>query len=242
MTSHVFISSIAYNIFKQEIKSKDIMISPDLHDDDSIMALQALMKIKKANTMAVPQEDSKIHTTDTSIYNDSILQRSDAITPSHPQIHDGGAANVTNEVKPMFVASSVSSVNKISDDQCLQFLSPNMQHKAVASNGNSPLHKHEDDEGQIRKEIIAAALLSKPQRGRKRDNLNVLERMELTRTRNREHAKSTRYAFRRMKEFLMDFANSFGFSFFLTNILFVSESGKRQDIKNLLTKKISTTI
>jgi hypothetical protein len=195
MTSHVLVSSIAYNIFRQEIKSKDIMISPELHDDDSIMALQALMKIRKANTMTVPQEDTKIHPTETPMYNDSILQTSEAITPSYPQTHDGGAANVTNEIKPMFVTSSVSSVNKISDDHCLQFLSPSMLDIGVPSNGSTPLNKHEDDEGQIRKEIIAAALLSKPQRGRKRDNLNVLERMELTRTRNREHAKSTRYAF-----------------------------------------------
>lgn len=44
----------------------------------------------------------------------------------------------------------------------------------------------------IRKDQIEAALRSKPQRGRKRENLSVLERLELTRTRNREHAKSTR--------------------------------------------------
>ena len=45
----------------------------------------------------------------------------------------------------------------------------------------------------IRKEKVAEALRSKPQRGRKRDDLNETERLELTRTRNREHAKSTRY-------------------------------------------------
>ena len=44
----------------------------------------------------------------------------------------------------------------------------------------------------IRKEEIEAALKSKPQRGRKRENLSGLERQELTRTRNREHAKTTR--------------------------------------------------
>ena len=46
----------------------------------------------------------------------------------------------------------------------------------------------------IRVEKVAEALRSKPQRGRKRDDLNDNERVELTRTRNREHAKSTRYA------------------------------------------------
>lgn len=44
----------------------------------------------------------------------------------------------------------------------------------------------------IRSSEIAAALKSKPQRGRKRENLSGLERQELTRTRNREHAKTTR--------------------------------------------------
>jgi hypothetical protein len=52
----------------------------------------------------------------------------------------------------------------------------------------------EEAEKKIRKEEVEAALNSKPQRGRKRENLNAEERMELTRTRNREHAKSTRSA------------------------------------------------
>lgn len=47
-------------------------------------------------------------------------------------------------------------------------------------------------ERQVRQDQIDAALRSKPQRGRKREDLNELERLELTRTRNREHAKSTR--------------------------------------------------
>ena len=47
-------------------------------------------------------------------------------------------------------------------------------------------------EKKIRKDEVEAALRSKPQRGRKRENLNAEERLELTRTRNREHAKSTR--------------------------------------------------
>jgi hypothetical protein len=47
-------------------------------------------------------------------------------------------------------------------------------------------------EEAVRKEKVAAALRSKPQRGRKREDLSEKERLELTRTRNREHAKSTR--------------------------------------------------
>ena len=53
-------------------------------------------------------------------------------------------------------------------------------------------HTDNDAAAVVRQEQIDAALRSKPQRGRKRDNLNLRERLELTRTRNREHAKSTR--------------------------------------------------
>jgi hypothetical protein len=45
---------------------------------------------------------------------------------------------------------------------------------------------------EIRKHKVEAALRSKPQRGRKRDDLSAKERQELTRSRNREHAKTTR--------------------------------------------------
>jgi hypothetical protein len=53
---------------------------------------------------------------------------------------------------------------------------------------NNPANK----EQVFRQEKVEAALRSKAQRGRKRDNLSVSERLELTRTRNREHAKCTR--------------------------------------------------
>jgi hypothetical protein len=45
----------------------------------------------------------------------------------------------------------------------------------------------------VRTDKIQDALNSRPQRGKKRHNLNDEERLELTRTRNREHAKCTRY-------------------------------------------------
>mmetsp|Transcript_50401 Transcript_50401/g.107337 ORF Transcript_50401/g.107337 Transcript_50401/m.107337 type:complete len:349 (+) Transcript_50401:138-1184(+) len=47
-------------------------------------------------------------------------------------------------------------------------------------------------EVEVRPEKISDALNSKPQRGKKRKNLRESERLVLTRTRNREHAKSTR--------------------------------------------------
>jgi hypothetical protein len=45
----------------------------------------------------------------------------------------------------------------------------------------------------VRAEKVEEALRSKSQRGKKREDLSEKERVELTRTRNREHAKSTRY-------------------------------------------------
>jgi hypothetical protein len=56
----------------------------------------------------------------------------------------------------------------------------------------------------IRQKEIEKALHSKPQRGRKRANLNEVERLELTRTRNREHAKSTRIRKKMRYEELLD--------------------------------------
>ena len=56
----------------------------------------------------------------------------------------------------------------------------------------------------IRYEKVEAALRSKPQRGRKRENLTETERLELTRTRNREHAKSTRIRKKQRYQELLD--------------------------------------
>jgi hypothetical protein len=164
-------------------------MSAELQDDDSIMALQALMKIKKSKSISVQQENIKFHSTDASIDNDSLIHPYEVNMPSHSRVHDDDAIFSTSEVKPMVITSSLPSVSrKVSQEQSLHLINKS------PSRGDTPTLKSENDEGQIRKEIIAAALLSKPQRGRKRDNLNVFERMELTRTRNREHAKSTRYA------------------------------------------------
>lgn len=68
---------------------------------------------------------------------------------------------------------------------------PNMNTETSEKSAKKQIH-HEQSP-VIRSEEVEAALRSKPQRGKKRNNLSVLERLELTRTRNREHAKCTRY-------------------------------------------------
>ena len=63
------------------------------------------------------------------------------------------------------------------------------QEDAVVS---PPTAKSPSSTSSVREEEIKAALTSKPQRGKKRDNLTAEERKELTKTRNREHARTTR--------------------------------------------------
>ena len=56
----------------------------------------------------------------------------------------------------------------------------------------------------VLKAKIESALKSTPQRGRKRDELNDEERHELTRTRNREHARATRIRKKRKYDELVE--------------------------------------
>lgn len=83
--------------------------------------------------------------------------------------------------------------------------SPLIVTKCTPSSTSSPVSKDEITQSRssstltvpataaVRPEKVEAALRSKPQRGKRREDLSETERMELTRTRNREHAKSTRY-------------------------------------------------
>lgn len=57
--------------------------------------------------------------------------------------------------------------------------------------GDPKIYPQSNGDG-IRKHLIEQALRSKSQRGKKRESLSEEERLELTRTRNREHAKTTR--------------------------------------------------
>lgn len=63
---------------------------------------------------------------------------------------------------------------------------------STSSSSHAPPPNLSLDVSDVNADKIRDALNSKPQRGKKRCNLSELERVELTRTRNREHAKSTR--------------------------------------------------
>ncbi|CAB9501300.1 expressed unknown protein [Seminavis robusta] len=75
--------------------------------------------------------------------------------------------------------------------------------------GTPAASQQDQAEIKVRKDEVEAALRSKPQRGRKRENLNAEERLELTRTRNREHAKSTRIRKKARYQELLDTEQKF---------------------------------
>lgn len=99
--------------------------------------------------------------------------------------HVGAAPfSPVTQVEPVAVWSSkVSSLQVTMPSDGVANTIPANQDKTVNDDTTKPV---------VRTTEIEAALRSKPQRGRKRDNLSALERLELTRTRNREHAKTTR--------------------------------------------------
>ena len=104
------------------------------------------------------------------------------------------------------MAAAANAVASVSNGQRLdsnahrhQLLSPHQQPIASPSStvpsslsydGSSA--QEEEEAANVRREKVEEALRSKPQRGKKREDLSAKERLELTRTRNREHAKTTR--------------------------------------------------
>ncbi len=99
----------------------------------------------------------------------------------------GNARSMSNSDSPSPASARAGTIRRAPDPRPgsldLDTSSDSGSGKKVESLNSSP---------SVRKEKVAEALRSKPQRGRKRDDLNETERLELTRTRNREHAKSTR--------------------------------------------------
>lgn len=93
------------------------------------------------------------------------------------------SAPFSPQVEPVAVSSAAVSLQGMTSNGSGGSIQANQVKKANETVATKPA---------VRTTEIEAALRSKPQRGRKRDNLSALERLELTRTRNREHAKSTR--------------------------------------------------
>ena len=110
--------------------------------------------------------------------------------------HSFNSANQSAAATPSFSKSSNSSASTDTSPAGKTAQPASQNHNKDGSNAENkvtpPRATVQKESHPVRPEKIAAALRSKPQRGRKRDNLSAMERLELTRTRNREHAKSTR--------------------------------------------------
>lgn len=184
--------------FQKNIQTRPAMIESGSRDP--IMALEALLQIKdgsfrdgldKSVEESAYASSNIIVPLSLPLSSDTIPRKintssmlSSVIRTGKPRQHNCSYSQPNSGYQgsteiPRFPTSN-PLVNQVCDVKSAQFLKP------IAP---------KEPKGQIitvRVEEVEAALRSKPQRGKKRDNLNGLERLELTRTRNREHAKNTR--------------------------------------------------
>jgi hypothetical protein len=93
---------------------------------------------------------------------------------------------------PTDAAISASSTPAGADDRMVASGATKSPDRETILEDSAIRKRTESNEFSVRQEKVEEALRSKPQRGRKRDDLSATERLELTRTRNREHAKCTR--------------------------------------------------
>lgn len=194
-------------------------------DRDSLMALEALLRIR-SDTATESSADAGQRTCRTPVA--SLPPRPSSATPGQFRLPAAAAAaqvsfsphaNVNFFPRaspvgflPLEPASFVSSRSSP-----LVPMSPAVLTRAVAMASPPPAVSRRPGKSPakpkgkrvIRQNEVEAALKSKPQRGRKRDNLNAMERLELTRTRNREHAKSTRVRKKARYQELLDSEQKF---------------------------------
>ena len=113
------------------------------------------------------------------------------LSPDAAAVPDPLAMPATENKSPRHPSSQISAIERLTTVASQNWIDDH----GFAVNGTGPLRPVASDSAfdvEVRTEKIRDALNSKPQRGKKRQDLNQLERQVLTRTRNREHAKSTR--------------------------------------------------
>lgn len=117
------------------------------------------------------------------------------VSPDTTKVPDPLAAPPTPANKPPpHPPSSCSAIEKLTTVASQNWTVDHGRTLAVINDTSTPrpVTSGSTFDVDVRSDKIRDALNSKPQRGKKRGDLNRLEREELTRTRNREHAKSTR--------------------------------------------------
>eukprot|EP00980_Cylindrotheca_fusiformis_P013041 scaffold3267_cov140-Cylindrotheca_fusiformis.AAC.3 len=171
-------------------------------DRDSLAALESLLRIRSAGQLQVIEQDNNgARTQIPHVSSSSSQQQQQAGHQLLSQYGNNGAGYFSTYNAHVQLAAARAAIaaannpggssNSASGLGVPNPLSNNNGFSIIPSDGNE--HGNESAEArEIRKEKVEAALRSKPQRGRKRDDLSDKERQELTRSRNREHAKTTR--------------------------------------------------
>jgi hypothetical protein len=162
---------------------------------DSIAALEALMNIRRSSVeFSETSKKAQLDTEPTNMTVDKkIGPQSHLPNPSIDQSTNNSPTDRRNMPKELSVRRSKTSKPMFA---AVAHLKPSSDDRSKSLSSVNPQVSTDDritsTENCIHSDKIEAALKSKPQRGKKRDDLNAFERLELTRTRNREHAKSTR--------------------------------------------------
>jgi len=120
-------------------------------------------------------------------------QQSIVLNHMNPPSH---ASSVPNPLELLAASSSSAqpsaSAAPCHNGDCSNMLSYHNPDRSPYSDDATKPPGTGTSDASVRTDKIQDALNSRPQRGKKRRNLNEQERLELTRTRNREHAKCTR--------------------------------------------------
>ena len=116
------------------------------------------------------------------------------VSPDATKVPDPLATPTPKNKPPRHPPSSCSSMKKSTTAASQNWIVDHCLARAINNDTSTPRPVASDSafDVDVRTDKIRDALNSKPQRGKKRGDLNRLERQELMRTRNREHAKSTR--------------------------------------------------
>jgi hypothetical protein len=182
-----------------------------LADRDSLLALDALLRIRQSDASqhsGSTKKDIGSHPT-VSRYSPTAVIGWNKMLPINaaglllPQVSSGGYSPAQQFAGVQAAAAALRHPRPDAPSRGLVVQDAHTTRAKPSSETPSSSEPRQDDKKKnaadtkeeavsIRREKVEAALNSKPQRGRKREDLSEKERLELTRTRNREHAKSTR--------------------------------------------------
>ncbi len=138
--------------------------------EQSVALLRMIDKARSSTSLLCPSPHSRLHN----------FRQTETVSPQESSLLARRSSTVAFSLAPSSAFPGVDG-------------SPGLNVSSKALSNDTSLGSPDSTKVEaVRREQIEAALQSKPQRGKKRKNLTEDERLELTRTRNREHARSTR--------------------------------------------------